>query len=561
MDYGNINSLFELAERLEIDDPYGALDVHRCIIYFYPGNAKARSSVARISRDIGKGSVFHRVWLAVARQMGKLGIGNLSKNLFSRTVDLAETLENCHPFDSYLLYRVALEIGPGTHDVVAKIAKYEILFRQDLILAYRADGLCQRLIAILQGYFTAQHLGYEFQFIWPGDEHLRNVFDLEFTDGHSVRTDVYKTLAQDFAAKHLLDTKHEKVIATAMPRGSTRHRRATFRKLSQLEPERNLIRPCWVAGNLIIPELREIMETDGYRNLFKTELFTPEINEKIIEACNLELPAKRVAIHLRGGDVIYGNARKKFSAARDLTLSLAVAEELCITQLRLGYKVYVFGASQNDINYLTTKYTNVLSVRDLNLSLADDPQALIRELILMADCEKLFAGRISAVSDLASLLGRAEFITAPYILPPEEEYKVSCTCLENGSVNKFHPLQRAFIQFSAFLTAPETVDLSHMKSHILSALEDDDDRIQYWFLAYLCAHATADRSLIGISRQRLEEMIDSTIEGFFDTPHKIMCFVRLHEPAVQRVLTAAARSEFLMPNQRAFLDKLLENTT
>jgi len=557
MNYENINSLIELAERLQDEDPAHSASVRKLVLLFDPANRKARNNIRNVSKELPATRFLARVRMEIAKVLRIIHIRTYPVELVARIIELAAAQEDHHPFDAYLLYRTIRMLDPRNAQIAGKVSAFETLFRQDLMLAYRADGLCQRLITILQGYFAARHFAYDFRFIWPDDTHLQTVFDLRYSEGHSVDTDVEKTLAADFVARHMLATGEQEAFINAIPRGSARHHRFTFRRLSQLRPRRDLIRPCWVVGNLVIPDLSEIVRTRDYRHFFDNVLFTPEIREKLDEVRNLDLPEKRVAIHLRGGDVVYGNSRKRFSAARDLSLTLAVAEEICQRQLDLGYTVYIFGATRNDIDYLTDKYLGARSANDLDWSPADDPTSVLREVALMADCEKLFAAKISAVSDLASLLGRAAFFTGCDVLPPEEEYRVSSRCIKSGIASGFHPLQRAYLQFSAFLTAPASVPIGQLKSYVLRALDDDDDRIQYWFLAYLCALAEEDDALLAISRARLETRLDTSPENYFENENYVRRFVRLNEPSVQRLLHAASRSAMLTPAQNTLVAKML----
>jgi hypothetical protein len=560
MEHENIASLLELATRLIYKNPFGSITVYRSVLHFLPNDKRALAGIAQATAIIEQKPVSLHSKRIASDVINKIFRYRHSDENLAGIMDLAKSQEHNHPFDAYLLYRTIQKIEPNISLVDAKVAKYEKIYRQNMVLAFREDGLCQRVIAILLGYFSSKHMGFEFRFMWPHTAMLNNTFDLKFGAGHSVRTDVFQVLSAEFIERHLLSAKNTKMIWNAIPTGTPRHFRVTFRSLAQIRPERDIIRPCWRAANQIMPDLNEFYSPENYRDFIENELFTPEIEDKLKEIRDLELPEKRIAIHLRGGDVVYGNARKRFSAARELTLSLAVAEEICRKHLNQGYTVFVFGASKNDIEYLTLKYTNVLSVSDIKLSPADDPESVLREVALMADCEKLFAAENSAVSDLASLLGRAEFITGADILPPEEEYRVLCACIASGTARVFHRLQRAYLNFSAFLTAPETTPFEQLKLHILAALDDDDDRAQYWFLLYLTALATGDQSLVSNSRHKLNGILETEIEVFFDTQHRINKFIRLQEPVVRRLLHAAIQSQLLLSEQKSFLITLRDQT-
>jgi hypothetical protein len=556
MEPENIASMLELAARLIHKKPFGSIAVYRCVLRFVPNDKRALDGVANATAFISQKPVSSHSKRVASDAIYKIfGYRHSDENLAS-ILALAKSQERNHPFDAYLLYRTIQKIDPSIPLVDAKILEYEKIYRQNMILAYREDGLCQRVIAILLGYFSSIQMGFEFRFIWPHTAMMNSAFDLKFGAGHSVRTDVTQVLSVGFVERHLLAEKDTKMIWTVIPTGVPLHFRVTFRSLAQIRPERDIIRPCWRVANQVMPDLNKIFSHEKYRDFIENKLFTPKIEGKLREIRGLKLPEKRIGIHLRGGDVVYGNARKRFSAARELTLSLPVAEEICRKHLNQGYTVFVFGASKNDIEYLTVKYTNVLSVNDIKLSLADDPESVLREVTLMADCEKLFAAENSAVSDLASLLGRAEFKTGTDILTRDDEYRVLCACIESGTARVFHPLQRAYVNFSALLTAPETIPFEQMKLHILAALGDDDDRAQYWFLLYLIALATEEQSLILKSRQKLQGILEAEIEVFFDTQHRINKFIRHQEPVVRRLLHAAEQSQTLLPAQKLFLMKL-----
>ena len=47
---------------------------------------------------------------------------------------------------------------------------------EDTVIAWRHDGLCERLLAITIGYFTAKACKLKFGIVWPGEDALKAMF-------------------------------------------------------------------------------------------------------------------------------------------------------------------------------------------------------------------------------------------------------------------------------------------------------------------------------------------------------------------------------------------------
>ncbi|MDO9452299.1 MAG: hypothetical protein Q7J29_05505 [Stagnimonas sp.] len=258
------------------------------------------------------------------------------------------------------------------------------------VAAARGDGLGQRLYAIINAIYIAKKLNVDYGFTWSE----RFVGDKD----HAI------SLAGEFFSKEYIEDHliaKEDLAGFKIPGG----RGLTKKKL--LTPLSNDSVKGWIATN---SHLRNVLATgllpnDKYNLLdaFNEIKFSDRINECIEFAKTIELPANPVAIHLRAGDVVYGDYRKWGKFVKK-TIPISLAKMLVEFFKKKNATVLVFGQNQGAIKELAAEH-DIIQVKNLySHKYTSNIEEAMLDLILMTRCSEVISGA-SGFALQASLIG------------------------------------------------------------------------------------------------------------------------------------------------------------
>jgi len=467
--------------------------------------------------------------------------------------DLAISLEEAAPFEAYALFRLALKHRPTGPVLRKKVADFERRTMKNTVVAWRNDGLCERINSIVLGRFAALALDLDFKFFWPDLSYLQDRFQIEYGKGHSVPREASEILAEQFMSAHQIQEAD-----LLIPQGGLKDENPAIRpfilnNFDQIEAEQDIPRPCWLAPWRSFPKLVHAHKPEEYKAFFRDALFNENIKDQFSAIETLNLPDKRVAIHVRGGDVIYDAARHTHTFGRQKTVSLAIAEALCDHFTGQGYTVILFGASKADLSFLARAYANVQTVDELGLGDVDLSSEVLRDVWLMAGCEQIVSAEDTGVTKLAVLVGRAGLLPYTRLFPPAAEYAASQKCVSSKRVLDYPVLQQAFIHYSLFMTAPATVDIPTLFEHIREAHSCDPENVQYMALCLLSALALERRDTVEAFEDKLSRALCAPIATCFANPEARRRYLPLGQHPVQRLLSAIA----LATGRPDYIDNLL----
>lgn len=454
--------------------------------------------------------------------------------------DLAISLESSSPFEAYVLYRMVLRHRPHAPVVLDRIRHLDARVRKDWVVALRGDGLCERLNAIICGYFLASVHDLEFRFLWPDLSYLRQRFQIDFAQGHSVPETTAQLLSTQLITNHQIE---ENLLLTPMGGWVDANqlvRPFILDDFDKLNNEASISRPCWLAPWRYSHELVDAVGQKAFQTFFRDTLFSNKIKSHLQKIDDLGLLDARVALHVRGGDVVYNDARHTHTFGRVKTLSLAVAEALCDHFTSLGKTVLLFGATQNDLELLAHNRPGVLIVNELGLGEADHTAEVIRDVWLMSSCEKIVSAEDTGVTKLASAVGRAELVPYADVFPPAEEYQLSLELVNSGRNKEFHVLQQAFIHHAMFVTAPPEVTLPMLLRHVEDAHACDPENVQYLVLCLVLAYAVQDRTKAETYSVGLSDVLSVPKEIVFNDLRLRRRYLRVADRSFQRALDAVA---------------------
>lgn len=259
----------------------------------------------------------------------------------------------------------------------------------------RTDGLGERLRALTNAIYLASKYNARMFYEWKNRqsgarvfhsiEEEVDVFSPEFIDSHSYSANEIKLSQLDHVTQLGDLCKHGGYLSL-----SENHR---------IRVDQNPIYRH-------IPEIRCHYIQGGFKEAFSKIFFSNRISERILFAKEVALPEKATAIHLRAGDIIYGNGTLNKSArfcSKGIPWEIA---DSIIGQIRLeGRNVILFGQDTLLLSYLAAKHQAFLATNLLDSNAKSSIEIAIQEIFLMSRCSRILAGSSGFALLASSLAG------------------------------------------------------------------------------------------------------------------------------------------------------------
>lgn len=247
-----------------------------------------------------------------------------------------------------------------------------------IYFANRKDGLGERLRAMLHALKCAKENDGLFYFSW---DNILN--DFQVTDKV---TDIFSKefINQYYLSKDTIDSL------------DTIHLREAIKLNNQ-----SLISSY---DGIIVGQANK-----AFKDVFYSIQFSHQIEYAKNLALQVELPQNLVAIHLRAGDIVYGNYRFNNQYYNKVN-PIYMIKELCVKLKEKGYQVILFGQDIAICRQLA-KENNLIFANDIMDSslITSSAQRAIFDIVLMSRCEKIFAKR-SGFAMLSAFIGDAQKI-------------------------------------------------------------------------------------------------------------------------------------------------------
>lgn len=209
------------------------------------------------------------------------------------------------------------------------------------VIAARSDGLGERLNAILNGLLISEITNCEFKFHWPYTRKRK---------WHSIDS-AESIFSKDFIEKHIIHDS--KTINNSQ--------KIEFKKGSIEEVKKHLLREI-KSGKHIIGSTGSYFDRIKATKNFKKQLwqrvqnrltFSEQITDIERFVFDIDLPSKCHAIHIRSGDIIYGNfaITPKF---RQKATNTPIVSKLIKNLTKQNNSVILFGQEHETIHKLAS---------------------------------------------------------------------------------------------------------------------------------------------------------------------------------------------------------------
>ncbi len=344
-----------------------------------------------------------------------------------------------------------------------------------MIVANRSDGLGERINALLNAVVMAKTFNYKFGYVWRDQVHAHHLQkganENKNLVGHAIVTE-HEFFDPVFISNYSVTDKKLQGFRTITGKG------LTYDSLYKAELENKL--EGWFSPRL---ELKEhfsdellINEFFSYKDAFSFIKFNKPITKSIELAKTAMKSEPFVALHLRSGDVFYGEYRK-FLHYTYKGIVLPLAKSIIERFLKENKKVIVFGQDTIVLNYLKQEY-NIITVEDFKgYKQLDDTQKAMFEITLMSGAENIIAGS-SGFSKLASWIGEKP-VESPisYYTSKKQTSIIRKDLLTNGDI--YPKLQTSFAYWYAFFYGRHSKNISDSEYLLTQAYKYDPNNELY----------------------------------------------------------------------------------
>ena len=274
-----------------------------------------------------------------------------------------------------------------------------------VFVAQRADGLGERLRALLNSMVLAKIFDGHFIFAWPlsfsqdqfhAIEKPEDIFSSDFIESHLVTRDMLNkcNIKEINDLEKAIAHEHDGSIKIGI-------------NVSQISLEKQIKNRNLKPKNLGLE----------YKLAFEKIKFNESVTKAINLARTVKLKNKVLGIHLRTGDIVYGEIRN-MDRWGGKVVPFYVVDKLITCYLGLGYNVILFSQDNESCKYFVDKYGVLLS-SNLIPEEYDNIQRAIFDIILMSRCREIVGGS-SGFSIVASWIGNSEILSYKNILTEKE---------------------------------------------------------------------------------------------------------------------------------------------
>ncbi|WP_245892639.1 hypothetical protein [Helicobacter valdiviensis] len=271
------------------------------------------------------------------------------------------------------------------------------------ILALNNDGFGCRLAAMLNAIKISQAFGEDFYFRW---DWKRN------NEYHAVEPKEH-VFSQDFIRKYYLNELPKETVGTYRNFFEDYEKFVNFRGYVQNQEFVNYCKKYNVENR---------WKTFSYKQAFEFIDFSKKYKNIIDKIQSLKLKDV-VAVHLRGGDIVYANFNKRINLVVKTT-PLPIAIELL---QRFQPDKIVFIVQDIEIEHFLKQKYNVKTVSLFYEKYYDKYEKAFFDMMFMSQCKKIIASH-SGFSISASYIGENEIVSYKNLIGQEELCKIVKTC-------------------------------------------------------------------------------------------------------------------------------------
>ncbi len=343
------------------------------------------------------------------------------------------------------------------------------------VVSNRADGLGERLNSLLNAIVISKTFGYRLGYTWRDISHAlpyqKGTENKSNLIGHAI-VEEQDFFSPSFIKKHSVTNKPLNNFKTIIDKN------ITYASLSTTETNEKLA--GWFSPRLALTDhfSNELLIDSiySYRDAFSFIDFNKPIAESIQYAKEVMQESSYIAIHLRSGDVFYGEYRK-FLHYTYKGIVLPLAKKIIEDHKKKGLKVIVFGQDLTVLSYLKEQY-NIITVEDFShYSNFDSTQQAMFEITLMSRAKDIIAGS-SGFAKLAGWIGEKNTKAPTDYYNAEKQTKIIINDLKNHA-DDYPKLQTSFAYWYGYFYGRQSKDLKDVDYLLSQAYKFDPENDLY----------------------------------------------------------------------------------
>ncbi|WP_223212555.1 hypothetical protein [Campylobacter coli] len=370
-----------------------------------------------------------------------------------------------------------------------KIKKFLFLAHKYLkmIISGRTDGFGARMFSLLNAYYLAKESGNGFAFVWPSSLADKNLRALQ--GEQNIDNSVLVGFAMD-SENNIFEKKFiERYSYTGIfkvNKGESFPAHSNYRKIFTKESENNIIYINSAPLNIVFDDIDEKKYRGGMKDIWNALPFTPTIKFIISMANKLAGARKFISVHIRSGDVVFGDGVKElmnstFRHAMPIELAMAIIEE----NIHRNYNIVIFGEDLTSLKKIKEYYQyspNVFLISDFipENRIFSTLEQVFFELTFMSFSKEIYTTRSSVYSRFAFYIGMSEKLINIYeYFSPTEQYNF----LNKKEKIYQSDLQAAYSTFHLFRLSREMkYDFSLQKKYIQECIKLDPNNFIFKIL-------------------------------------------------------------------------------
>ncbi len=363
---------------------------------------------------------------------------------------------------------------------------------KEMIIAARADGFGERMLAILNAIYISKTLNLKFGYVWLRLPKENNKYE------NLLMSQANLCNEEELFEKSFIDsfsyTKKYNFIPTDGVGLFLRHEKYSLKKLLTYPKPYNF---GYISTQYDLSKICNDVEPDEYYSslieIWNSIPFVTRIKQIIYDVSKDDLSNKNfIALHIRAGDIVFQERLHFIYDGREKALSTHLALEVISKELLNGNYIYLFGDDTDNLKIIKEYCCeNFLQIKNKNKLLVIDEivkqkgltgiERNIYEICLMSKAKKIYASGKSGFSNLAHILSvRQNFISVYKFFTDEEKYNIIQKYLPK--ITNIHNFHKAFSYFHLYLLADKMKMSSDIKKiHLKKALECDPDNLTYHF--------------------------------------------------------------------------------
>nr|WP_079860754.1 glycosyltransferase family 2 protein [Campylobacter jejuni] len=399
------------------------------------------------------------------------------------------------------------------------------------VVSAKPDAFGMRLAGILIGMYLARQIGFKFAFAW------KNNIDVDFLNvQHSVNTNEIHYLGNAmedanivfdnaFLDKYLINSD---CVAPSWGH-NLGFKQRTLEELKNGQKDEvwgwyatDVLPSKWIKDCDEKKSLKQI--SDIYKTIEFSDNFLQIINDVEVIVKNI-LKRPFVAIHIRGGEIIFSDSRKLpgWCIVRERYFPYEIALELALLEIKNGNLVIIFGQDLKANKIMSEYIANLMNNKNFVSCVDDfidktytDMERSFFDMNLMSHAKKIYSAKESVFSKVSMMIsGENNLISYHNMFDLQEQYKIIEKNMFKMNLHKLHSAMAYYRLYELSKQLKKDPALSF--NLINKALEYDfeNDAYRIYIIDHYLQNKEYEKAEV-ILKYVFENRKDLFLKNFFD---------------------------------------------